>query len=96
MQIKWSDLQDEDEVFDEDFDQEENEGEPKEKKKATAKPKSNKKLNAAVAKEKNNSSLLTFFTKPATKRAIGVTSDCNADVVSHFLANRHLKFCTNF
>lgn len=94
VQIKWSDF-DEDEVFDEEFDNPELENdEAKPKRKVAAKPKSNKRLNAAVANEKNNSSLLTFFTKPAQKRAI--TTDSNIEVVSHFLKNRSLKICINF
>ena len=92
-QIKWEDT-DEDEVFNEEFDQEENtEENEKPKRKAAVKPKGNKKLNAAVAREKNNSSLLSFFQKPQKRNITTVNS---ADVTSTFLTSRKLKFCTSF
>ena len=101
VQIRWNDG-DGDEVFDEDFDQneidltEENDRSAiKPTKKSAAKPKSSKKLAAAVVKEKNNSSLLSFFQKPSQKRTISASNSC-ADIVSHFMLNNKLKCCTHF
>lgn len=94
-QIKWSD-DDGAETFDEDFDQEDEEnGTAKAKKRpAATKPKSAKKLKDAVAKEKNNGSLLSFFSSPSQKRTIA--SAQNEDVISSYMKNNNLKFCTAF
>ncbi len=97
VQIKWSDFQDEDEVFDENFDNEENDEVTKETKNTARKPKSNKKLNSAVSGEKNNSSILAFFTtKPTNKRAIDVTSNCAVDNVPFIFTSKRLHFSKTF
>ena len=76
-------------------DGEENEEKPKATKKETKKPiKQKTKLQLATAQEKNNSSLLSFFQKPQKRPIIDTYS--NVDVVSNFLLNRNLKFCTSF
>lgn len=98
VQIKWPDLLDEDEVFDDEFDQEDanDTEENKPIKTKAAKPKGSKKLNAAVAKEKNNSSLLTFFQKPVKRNIDSTTTAVDDKIVSNFIQNRKLKFCTSF
>lgn len=94
-QIKWAD-DDGAETFDEDFDQEDDENSTTKSKKrpAAVKPKSAKKLKDAVAKEKNNSSLLSFFSSPSQKRTIA--SAQNEDVISSYMKNNNLRFCTAF
>ena len=65
--------------------------ETKKTSKASNKP---TKLANAVAKEKNNSSLLNFF--QSQKRTLDSSSSSNRKIDannSHFLMNRKLKFC---
>jgi hypothetical protein len=97
-QIKWADA-DGDEVFNEEFDQDEDEENMKstaKKKPAAVKPKSTKKLKEAVAKEKNNGSLLSFFQSPSQKRTATATAALDVEVTSSFMVTRGLKFCTAF
>lgn len=99
VQVKWSDLDDvdnnEDEVEEDVDETEENEVvKPAKKTRQPTKAKTAK-LASATAKEKNNSSLLSFFQKPQ-KRAINSSTDVCAEIVSKFMNSRNIKFCTSF
>ena len=67
-------------------------------KKETKKPtKQNKqtKLSAAVASDKNNSSLLSFFQK-SQKRPLPVNDSSSCPIIANFLVSRKLKLCKSF
>ena len=76
------------------------ENEPTTTRKSTrAKKPSNKptKLSMAVAGEKNNSSLLSFFSKTQQKRTVDSSSSGNlTEIVSHFMLQRKFKVCSAF
>ena len=76
------------------------ENEPASTRKSTrAKKPSNKptKLSMAVAGEKNNSSLLSFFQKTQQKRTVDSSASSNlTEIVSHFMLQRKFKVCVTF
>lgn len=76
--------------------EENEEGQKSKPKKEVKKPaKKPSKLAAAVASDKNNSSLLNFFQK-SQKRTINEANELCKEIASHFLINRKLKICTKF
>ena len=83
-----------------DAEEDENGGEEvnpkKEAKKPTAAASKNakSKLDVAVANERNNSSILSFFGKSVQQKR--PANACSSDIVSHFLTNRKLKACKVF
>lgn len=95
--VKWNDLDDDlEEAHDETEDTEENIDDKQKPAKKLRQPTKAKpaKLAFATANEKNNSSLLNFFQK--SQKRPSSSSESYTAIISKYMNDRSLKFCTNF